>query len=195
MMYLPERIHGVAKMVFPSITVAISLLIAGLIVGIISGMVGIGGGILVIPILMIGFGLSQAKANGTSMAMLLPPIGVFAVMSYWRAGNVELVYAALLAIGFAGGAYIGAVAVNSGRINPTALRAMFSVLLLYIVGRILFRPGGHGRAAIQASLFFGMMATTYFFLLLFRKQISRFPEWSAEHRKRQETAEVYDYEI
>ena len=76
-------------------TVALVLLVA-LVIGTISGMVGIGGGVLVIPVLMFGFGFSQAKANGTSMAMLLPPIGVFAVLSYWRAGNIDFRFAAVL---------------------------------------------------------------------------------------------------
>ena len=115
-------------MVFPSLTVSLALIVVGLIVGTISGMVGIGGGVLVIPILMIGFGFSQVKANGTSIAMLLPPIGIFAVMSYWRANNVDPGYAALLAIGFAVGAYFGARAVNSGTINPATLRILFSML-------------------------------------------------------------------
>ena len=80
------------------------ILLIGLLIGVVSGMVGIGGGVLVIPALMFGFGFSQARANGTSLAMLLPPIGAFAVMSYWRAGNVDWRFAGLLAVGLTAGA-------------------------------------------------------------------------------------------
>ena len=67
-----------------TLTTIVALVLIGLCIGTISGMVGIGGGILVIPALMFFFGFSQAKANGTSMTMLLPPIGVFAVLVYHR---------------------------------------------------------------------------------------------------------------
>src|SRR5437868_5790088 len=97
-------------------TTLLLVLAIGLAIGIVSGMVGIGGGVLVIPVLMFGFGFSQARANGTSLAMLLPPIGIFAVLSYWRAGNIDWPFAAALAIGFAGGAFIGAKLVNNGQI-------------------------------------------------------------------------------
>ena len=69
-----------------SVSTVMLVLLVGLLIGTVSGMVGIGGGVLVIPVLMFGFGFSHTKANGTSMAMLLPPIGVFAVLAYWRAG-------------------------------------------------------------------------------------------------------------
>src|ERR1700761_6295767 len=93
---------------------ALTVLSVGVAIGTASGLVGIGGGTLVIPVLMVGFGFTQAQANGTSLAMLLPPIGLFAVMAYARAGNVNWSFAALLAIGFAAGAALGGVAVNRG---------------------------------------------------------------------------------
>ena len=89
-------------------TTALTLIFVGFAIGTFSGMVGIGGGILVIPVLMFYFGFSQARANGTSLAMLLPPIGIFAVLAYWRAGNIDWATAGLLAVGFACGAYVGA---------------------------------------------------------------------------------------
>ena len=76
-----------------SVATVLLMLLVGLLIGTISGMVGIGGGVSVIPVLMLGFGFSQAKANGTSMEMLLPPIGFFAVLSYWRAGNIDFRFA------------------------------------------------------------------------------------------------------
>jgi uncharacterized membrane protein YfcA len=176
--------------------IAVALLAAGLFVGVVSGMVGIGGGILVIPILMIGFGFSQPRANGTSMAMLLPPIGIFAVMNYWRSGNVNLPFAAMLAIGFAAGAYFGAALVNSGRINPTVLRVIFAVLLLYVAGRILFRTGGRARATLETLILMGIFVGNYFLMRLIAPRLQRSPRWREDYRKRLEKPPAdHDYEI
>ena len=124
-----------------------SLIVAGVAIGMVSGMIGIGGGTLVIPALMYLYGFTQLKANGTSLAMLLPPIGIFAVMAYHRAGNISWPSAMLLAIGFAGGAYVGGVLANTGKVPELALRIMFSILLLYVAGRTLFRTDGRAMAA------------------------------------------------
>jgi hypothetical protein len=183
------------EVVFPGFSVALALLAIGLIIGVVSGMVGIGGGILVIPLLMIGFGFSQAKANGTSMAMLLPPIGLFAVMNYWRANNVDWPSAAFLAVGFATGAYFGAMAVNTGRINPTALRILFSILLLYIAGRMLFRSGGRARAALETTFLIAAFIVSYVVMRLLGHKLKRMPNWSEEYRKREHLPAEYDYEI
>ena len=182
-------------MPLPGLSVAIMLLPVGVIVGAISGMVGIGGGILVIPVLMIAFGFSQAKANGTSMAMLLPPIGIFAVLKYWDAHNVSLPYATFLAIGFAAGAYIGTIAVNSGWINPVALRVMFSVVLLYVAGRMLFRTGGRARAALETTLLTAAFVVRHVVMRLLGQRLNRMPNWSEEYRKRQHVSLDCDYEI
>src|SRR3954469_4502648 len=120
----------------------ISLLLLGVAIGVISGMIGLGGGTMVIPALIYFYGFSQKQANGTSLAMLLPPIGIFAVMAYNKAGNINWPFATLIAAGFASGAYLGGVLVNTGKVPETALRIMFAVLLLYVAGRMLFRTDG-----------------------------------------------------
>ena len=159
-------------------------------------MVGIGGGVLVIPVLMLGFGFSQAKANGTSMAMLLPPIGLFAVLSYWRAGNIDFRFAAVLAVGFAAGAYAGATLVNTGRVSPIALRVLFAVLLLYVAGRMLFRSGGRAHAALEtAALVIGFTATYAAMRLLGRHWSRSTPDWSAVYRQWRKEPLEHDYEI
>src|SRR5437870_1796530 len=92
----------------------------GIGVGIISGMLGIGGGTLVIPALVTIYGFSHTKAVGTSLAMLLPPIGILAVLDHYRAGNVSISTAGVLAAGFAIGGYFGARLVTSRTIpEPT----------------------------------------------------------------------------
>ena len=172
------------------------LLLAGLAIGVVGGTVGIGGGVLVIPVLMMGFGFSQARANGTSLAMLLPPIGVFAVLSYWRAGNVDLTAAALLAVGFAAGAFVGAAAVASGWVNPTAVRLLFATLLLYVAGRLLFRAGGQARSALETVALMAAFLGTYAVGRLLGRRWSKVrPDWGAVHRGRVRQSVEYDYEI
>jgi uncharacterized membrane protein YfcA len=180
-----------------NLSTVVLLVLVGLAIGTLSGMVGIGGGVLVIPVLMFFFGFPQARANGTSLAMLLPPIGIFAVLAYWRAGNIDWAYAALLAAGFAAGAHVGARLVNSGAINPVALRVTFALLLLYCAGRVLFRPGGRARAALETSLLVAGFAGTYVVMRLLGRRWSEAPQWGAIYRQKQRlpTPLEYDYEI
>ena len=93
----------------------IALLLVGFAIGIISGMLGIGGGVLVIPALVFLFHFPHRKAVGTSLAMLLPPIGIFALLKYWHEdhNNVDFKAALLLAAGFAIGGYLGGAIANS----------------------------------------------------------------------------------
>src|SRR3954470_16498675 len=87
--------------------------VVGLVIGVVGGMLGIGGGVLVIPALVFLFGFSQKMAVGTSLAMLLPPIGIFAILGYWP-DSVNVRAAALLAGGFAVGGWVGGRLVQSG---------------------------------------------------------------------------------
>ncbi|MFH1654341.1 MAG: sulfite exporter TauE/SafE family protein [Pseudomonadota bacterium] len=80
----------------------------GLLVGVLSGLFGIGGGVVIIPILVYLFKFTQHEAQGTSLAMLLPPIGLLAAWKYWQAGNVQILPAMILASMFAIGALVGA---------------------------------------------------------------------------------------
>src|SRR5436190_3751291 len=93
-----------------------SLLAVGLAIGILGGMLGIGGGVLVIPTLVTLYGFTYPQAVGTSLGMLLPPIGIFAFLSYYRSGNVSLAAAGMLALGFAVGAFFGAKLITTGKI-------------------------------------------------------------------------------
>src|SRR3954469_2758104 len=102
-------------------------LVIGVVVGIVSGIVGVGGGVMVVPILVYGFSMSQKMAQGTSLAMLLPPIGVLAVLQYYRAGEVDMKMALLLAAGFAVGAYFGGGWAQ--HLSNVALRRAFAVTL------------------------------------------------------------------
>jgi uncharacterized membrane protein YfcA len=109
----------------------------GVIIGIISGLVGLGGGAILIPALVYLYGMSQHKAQGTSLATLLLPIGIFAFWKYYKAGNVDMRLAILIAIGFTVGGYLGGSwAVH---LSDTTLRRGFAILLIAIATRMLFK--------------------------------------------------------
>ncbi|MFO0885446.1 MAG: TSUP family transporter [Pirellulales bacterium] len=76
------------------------LLVFGVVVGILSGLLGIGGGVVLVPGLILLFGFSQAEAQGTSLAVLIPPIGIFAALVYYQHGYVRLPVVSLIAVGF-----------------------------------------------------------------------------------------------
>jgi uncharacterized membrane protein YfcA len=112
------------------------MLLVGLVVGMVSGVVGIGGGVLFVPALVWLLGMSQHKAQGTSLAALLAPVGLFAFMEYYRKGNADLRVGLLLAAGFLVGGYFGAV--GAQHIPELWLRRIFAVTLVAIGGRMWF---------------------------------------------------------
>jgi uncharacterized membrane protein YfcA len=83
-------------------------LLCGLFAGTVSGLLGIGGAVLIIPILIYGFHYSQHDAQGTSLAVLLPPIGILAAYRYWQCGHVKILPALIIAAAFIIGGYLGA---------------------------------------------------------------------------------------
>ena len=113
------------------------LLCIGLLAGIASGFVGIGGGMIIVPALVFGLGLNQHMAQCTSLAMMIPPIGILAVMSYYKAGQIQLEYAGILALTFVLGAWMGSK--WALRINPSVVRLIFGLFMLYAAGRLILR--------------------------------------------------------
>ena len=112
------------------------MLLVGLLVGMVSGVVGIGGGVLFIPALVYLLGMSQHKAQGTSLGALLLPVGLFAFLEYYRKGNADLHVALLLAAGFLVGGYFGAV--GAQHIPELWLRRIFALTLIAVGGRMWF---------------------------------------------------------
>ena len=95
-----------------------------------------GGGEIFVPVLIYVFGFSQHQAQGTSLAVLLPPIGLLAALRYYRAGHVDFSVALLIALGFFFGASIGAL--GATRMPADALRRIFGVFLLIIALHMVF---------------------------------------------------------
>ena len=113
----------------------IYLLLLGLIAGVLSGFLGIGGGVVIIPALIYIFGLTQHQAQGTTLALMVPPIGLLAAISYYRAGNVNIAMAALICTGFFIGALIGAEYAN--KVPDVVLRKTFGVFMLFIAVKLI----------------------------------------------------------
>ena len=119
-----------------STSVLLILVVIGIITGFMAGMLGIGGAIIMIPALVFLLGLTQQTAQGTSLAVMLPPIGVIAAYNYYKAGQVNIKFALILAVAFIIGSYFGSkLAIN---IPQTVLKKIFGVLLLLVAARMLF---------------------------------------------------------
>lgn len=114
----------------------ILLLALGLVAGVASGLVGIGGGIIVVPALVFFFHLSQHQAQGTTLALLVPPIGLLAAWSYYQQGFVDIRMAAFICVGFVLGGLIGA-RLSLG-LSDHSLQRVFGVALLIIGARMIF---------------------------------------------------------
>jgi len=118
-----------------SVSMLILLLVIGIITGVVAGMFGIGGAIIMVPALVFIMGLGQHMAQGTSLAVMLPPIGIIAAWNYWKAGQVNLKFALILAAAFLIGSYFGSkFALN---IPQNVLKKIFGVLLLLVAAKML----------------------------------------------------------
>jgi len=111
-----------------SVSTFIILIIIGLLAGILSGLVGVGGGILMIPLLIIFLGLSQHQAQGTALFAMLPPIGILAAINYYKEGFVKWEYAIVIAFTFIIGGYLGSK--FSLSLPPQMVRRIFGVIML-----------------------------------------------------------------
>ena len=108
----------------------------GLSAGVLSGIFGIGGGVIIVPALIYLAGFRQQIATGTSLAVLLPPVGIGAVLEYYRHGRVNVYAAVVLAITVTIGGYVGALAAN--RLSGPVLRLGFSVFVLTLGAYLVF---------------------------------------------------------
>lgn len=113
----------------------------GLSAGILSGLFGIGGGVLIVPALIYGAGFTQKMATGTSLAILLPPVGILAVLEYYRQGEVNFKAALLIAVSLLIGSWFGARWVS--QLDSKTLKSMFGLFLI-LLGSYVFWDSYHG---------------------------------------------------
>lgn len=114
----------------------VALILIGLGAGVLSGLVGVGGGMIIVPALIMMLGFAQKTAQGTTLAMLLLPVGIFATIIYYRAGLVNMRASAWLAAGFVAGAYLGAK--YAMHLPAATLSRIFGALLLAVGAKLLF---------------------------------------------------------
>jgi uncharacterized membrane protein YfcA len=112
------------------------LLIVGLFAGILSGLVGVGGGLIIVPALIYFIGFSQHEAQGTSLGLLLLPAGILAVMQYYKHGDVDLKVVAVLAVGFIAGGYFGSKWALS--LPQENVKKIFAIFMLLVGFKMLF---------------------------------------------------------
>ena len=119
-----------------SISTCIILIVIGILAGLLSGVVGVGGGLIMIPLLVMLLGLSQHEAQGTSLAVMLPPIGVLAAINYHKAGFVRWEYSMIIAVTFIIGGYFGSR--YAVVLKPEILKRVFGVVMLVGAFKMIF---------------------------------------------------------
>ncbi len=112
------------------------LILIGLTAGILGGMIGIGGGIVMIPMMVLMLAMDQKMAQGTSVAIMLPPIGILAVYNYYKAGYVNVRYAAIIAAAFIIGGYFGSKLALG--IPTDVTKKIFAVIMVLIALKMFF---------------------------------------------------------
>jgi len=112
------------------------LAIIGLAAGILSGMIGIGGGIIIVPALVFVLGFTQQQAQGTSLGLLLLPVGILAVMNYYKQGYIDVKVVAIMCITFVAGGWLGSKIALS--LPQETVKKIFAVILILVAFKMLF---------------------------------------------------------
>ena len=141
------------------------LIVIGVAVGVYSGIMGLGGGTIMIPILVLALGFGQHKAVATSLAVMIPPVTLPAVIKYYREGHVDPWVAAWIAAGVLAGTPAGAAV--AGYLSDRALRLVFGFVLVYIAGYTIFQTLGR-QHLVRSMVLAGVLlaAAAAFFLVV-----------------------------
>lgn len=115
---------------------AILYVLLGLLAGVCSGFLGLGGGTIIIPFLVFVAGFTQHQAQGTTLALMVPPIGILAVLKYYQQGNVDIKAAIFICLGFVIGGLLGANLVSP--VPDAALKKVFGVFLMLVGLKMIF---------------------------------------------------------
>lgn len=118
-----------------TIQTILSLMLIGILAGVLSGLVGVGGGIIMVPLLVMFFSFNQHQAQGTSLAVLAVPVTAVAVFNYYKEGQLNLKYAAIIAVFFVVGSIVGSKFALT--LDQKVLKKIFAVVLVLIAGKML----------------------------------------------------------
>ena len=115
--------------------IVLLLVLVGFSAGILSGLVGVGGGIIIVPALVFFLGFSQQEAQGTSLGLLLLPVGILAVINYYNKGQIDIKVVGIMSVAFVIGGYLGSK--WALQMSQETVRRIFAVVLLYTAARML----------------------------------------------------------
>ena len=118
------------------ITTLIILVLIGISAGVLGGMFGVGGGLIIVPALMLALGLGPKEAQGTSVAVMLPPIGILAAMNYYKAGYLNMKYALVIALAFIVGGWFGSKLAIS--LPDAIMKKVFAGFMILTAAKMLF---------------------------------------------------------
>ncbi len=121
------------------------LIVIGLASGALSGLVGVGGGIIIVPALVFFLSFTQKESQGTSLGILLLPVGILGVLQYYKQGQIDLRVVVIVSIGFLVGNYFGSKLSLS--LPEAALKKIFAVILVLIAFKILFIDTNNRKSA------------------------------------------------
>ncbi len=124
-----------SKPVVMNLQLIFILVLIGLASGMLSGLVGVGGGIIIVPALVFFLGFSQHQAQGTSLGLLMLPVGILAVFNYYKQGHVDFKVIAVMSIAFVLGGWLGSKL--SLVLSDAAIKRIFAIILLYSAAKML----------------------------------------------------------
>ncbi len=114
----------------------ILLILVGIAAGMLSGMVGVGGGIIIVPALVLLLGFTQKSAQGTSLGMLMLPVGILGVLQYYKQGHVDIKVVLIIGLGFILGSLFGSkIALG---LSDDKVKKVFAVVLILIALKMIF---------------------------------------------------------
>ncbi|KAF0241934.1 MAG: hypothetical protein FD136_1114 [Chitinophagaceae bacterium] len=119
-----------------SITTIVLLIIVGLAAGFLSGLIGIGGGVIIVPALVLFLGFTQKAAQGTSLGILLLPVGVLAVLQYYKQGYINVNYVLIVALAFVVGGFLGSKLALG--LSDEKMKKIFAIIMMLIAIKMLF---------------------------------------------------------
>lgn len=111
-------------------------IVIGIVAGILGGMVGVGGGIIIVPALVFFLGFSQKMAQGTSLGILLLPVGLLGVIQFYKEGYVDMSVVLIISVGFFLGSYLGSKLALS--LSQETVKKIFAILLIIVAIKMLF---------------------------------------------------------